>query len=114
MPGEMKFDLVRPCAHCPFRSDRPFGLRRARCEEIAAGLFERDQTFICHETSNDPRNWQHCAGALILHEKLGQPNWRIRFAEFLGLFDPGRLHLDAPVFDNVADFVRIASGGPAG
>jgi hypothetical protein len=22
----MNFDLVRPCAHCPFRSDRPFAV----------------------------------------------------------------------------------------
>jgi hypothetical protein len=108
----MKFELTRPCAHCPFRSDRPFGLRRARCEEIAAALFEHDLTFLCHETKDEPEKHQHCAGALILHEKLGRPNWRIRCAAMLGLFDPDRLHLDAPVVDNVADFVRIASGEP--
>ena len=28
---------------------------------------------------------QHCAGALILHKKLGRPNWRIPFAGTLGL-----------------------------
>jgi Family of unknown function (DUF6283) len=109
----MNFDLVRPCAHCPFRSDRPFGLRRERCEDIAAVLFERDLTFICHETKRLPEDrQQHCAGALILHEKLGRPNWRIRLAAFLGLFDPSRLHLDAPVVDTIADFIRIASTWP--
>ena len=40
---------------------------------------------------------QHCAGALILHKKLGRPNWRIPFAGTLGLLYPRRLHLDAPV-----------------
>ena len=107
----MKFELARPCAHCPFRRDRPFGLRRARCEEIAAGLFEQDLTFTCHETTSQRGNEQHCAGALILHEKLGRPNWRIRFAAEFGLFDPQRLHLDAPVVDSVAEFVQVASGG---
>jgi hypothetical protein len=89
---------VCPCAHCPFRSDYAFGLRRGRCEEIAAGLFEHDETFPCHETTHEKlQDEQHCAGALILHEKLGRPNWRIRFAAQLGLFDPSRLHLEAPV-----------------
>jgi hypothetical protein len=108
----VKFDLIRPCAHCPFRSDYAFGLRPGRCAEIAAALFEQDLTFLCHETTRLPEDQQqHCAGALILHEKLGRPNWRIRFAANLGLFDPSRLHLEAPVVDSVADFVRIASAG---
>jgi hypothetical protein len=34
---------------------------------------------------------------LILHEKLGRPNWRSPFAGTLDLFDPRRLHLEAPV-----------------
>jgi hypothetical protein len=41
---DLKFDLVRPRATCPFRSDRPFGLRRERCKDIAADVFERDLT----------------------------------------------------------------------
>jgi hypothetical protein len=68
----------------------------------------RDLTFSCHETSGHSVV-QHCAGALILHEKLGRPNWRIRFAHALGLFDPSCLHLDTPVVDSVAEFIRVAS-----
>ena len=41
-------------AHCPFRSDRPFGVRRARCEKIPTALFGRDLTFTCHETTEQP------------------------------------------------------------
>jgi hypothetical protein len=103
----MRFELSRPYAHCPFRSDRPFGLRRAG--EIADAVFQSDRTFSCHETLHRPEH-QHCAGALILHEKVGRPNWRIRFAALLGLFDSARLHMEAPVFDTVADFVRINEG----
>ena len=88
--------LWRPCAHCPFRSDRPFGVRRARCEKIPTALFGRDLTFTCHETTEQPVP-QHCAGALILHKKLGRPNWRIPFAGTLGLLYARRLHLDARV-----------------
>jgi hypothetical protein len=44
-----------------------------------------------------PDSTQHCAGALILHEKLGRPNWRIPFAGALGLCYARRLKLDAPV-----------------
>jgi hypothetical protein len=79
----MRFDLVRPCADCPFRSDRHFELRRS--PELAREIFEQDQTFACHHTTQARRRrWQHCAGALILHEKQGRPNWRIRFAHAAG------------------------------
>ena len=72
-------DLVATVRALPFRSDRPFGVRRARREKIAAALFRRDLTFTCHETTEQPVP-QHCARALILHETLGRPNWRIPFA----------------------------------
>ena len=72
-------DLVATMRALPFRSNRPFGVRRARREKIAAALFRRDLTFTCHETTEQPVP-QHCARALILHETLGRPNWRIPFA----------------------------------
>jgi hypothetical protein len=72
-------DLVATVRALPFRSDRPFGVRRARREKIAAALSRRDLTFTCHETTEQPVP-QHCARALILHETLGRPNWRIPFA----------------------------------
>ena len=104
---KLGFELMRPCADCPFRSDRVFHLRRAG--EIAEAVFRGDLTFACHNTLR--KNQQHCAGALILHEKAGRPNWRIRFAALLGLFDPAQLHMEAPVYDTVADFVRVNEGG---
>lgn len=39
----MRFDLIRPCPNCPFRSDRKFWLRRAA--EIADAIFRQDETF---------------------------------------------------------------------
>ena len=100
----------RSCGACaPYRLVQGLpssGRARPRCN--GRTLRCRDD-LICHETTGDPGDTQHCAGALIFHEKLGRPNWRIRFAALLGLFDPSRLHLNAPVVDTVADFVRIVS-----
>ena len=47
-------DLVATVRALPFRSDRPFGVRRARREKIAAALSRRDLTFTCHETTEQP------------------------------------------------------------
>lgn len=46
----MKFDLRRPCPHCPFRRDcLPEWLGRKRAEEIAGSLLG-GESFACHET----------------------------------------------------------------
>lgn len=116
----MRFGLVRPCIHCPFRPGGFMGL--ARAPEIAESIFHNDHTFACHETVDHdalgrPRTHsktQHCAGALILHEKLGRPNWRIRFAHRLGLYDPARLDMAAPVFDTVEDFYSFTRNSRRG
>ena len=86
----MRFDLVRPCANCPFRSDAWF--------QTTVTNGDGDRQIGEHS--------QHCAGALILHEKAGRPNWRIRLAQLLGLYNPDRLDLTAPVFDTEAQFVK--------
>jgi hypothetical protein len=52
---------------------------------------------------------QHCVGALIPHEKLGKPNWRIRFAHACGLYNPARLDLTAPVVDTIGEFLTQTS-----
>lgn len=103
----MDFDLKRPCAKCPFRTDvRPY-LSYGRAEEILVGITAQDATFACHETTQHDDEGdhipsskeQHCAGALILLEKTNQPNQIMRIAERLGLYDRRRLHMDAPVYD---------------
>jgi len=116
----MKYKLVRPCAHCPFREDiKPF-LPVDRVEEILDGLV-RGGTFACHETTRDDedddgtgmrrvtKDPQHCAGALILLEReydgaSGGPgcaiNQMARFAMRFGDFDPNRLATDVPVYDD--------------
>jgi hypothetical protein len=116
----MRFDLIRPCPRCPFRSDiRPF-LRPDRAEEIGDAITQGQQTFTCHETTvpcddedgeafgemQDGPKAQHCAGALILLEKLEQPNQMMRWMERLGQYDRTKLDMDAPVFDDIEQFIE--------
>jgi hypothetical protein len=109
-PRKGYWSMTTPCNNCPFRNDKPpFGLRPGRVREIAVAL-ERT-TFTCHKTTvhndddDDPGmidgpNARHCAGALILMEKNGSSSQMMRIAERLGLYDPKRLDLDAPVYDD--------------
>lgn len=111
----MKFDMVRPCTNCPFRTDCLEGwLGGNRAEEIADGITVGDQTFACHETTQHDdedgahiptREEQHCAGAMILLEKLEQPNQLMRISERLHGYDMRKLDMTAPVFDDVDEFV---------
>jgi hypothetical protein len=112
----MKFDLTKPCANCPFRSDIKPYLRRGGAASIATDITQNQRTFTCHKTTvTDPDddsammdgpNAQHCAGALILLEKLKQPNQMMRWMERINMYDRTKLDMNAPVFDTVKEFVR--------
>ncbi len=115
----MKFNMVRPCSSCPFRHDVPGFLRRCRAEEIAAGLFDLDESFPCHKTVDfDESDYdsydsersftaeQHCAGAMILMERDGLANQLMRIAERLRLYDRRKLDMNAPVFLTREEFVE--------
>lgn len=107
----MKFDLPRPCNNCPFRSDKPFPLHPQRALDIMSG----DHTFACHKTVDydqptdeegrcdgvETENSQHCAGFLILREKMSKPTQMMRIAERLGLYDPTKLDMNSPVFEDI-------------
>jgi hypothetical protein len=113
----MKFTMTSPCPMCPFRTDiRPF-LRKDRAREIADALTRQQQTFQCHNTvdynntdedghgNERTKNAQHCAGAMIVLEKMEQPNQMMRICERLGAYDRRTLEMDAPVFDTMRAFV---------
>lgn len=77
----MKFDLIKPCKHCPFRKDetaiRFTGIERA--EEVEELAYR--QGFVCHEHGEDVETpdgesyisfrddgtSQHCFGALWMY-----------------------------------------------
>jgi hypothetical protein len=110
----MKLDLIRPCANCPFRSDvRPY-LRKGRAREIARALLG-DQSFSCHQTNSyddesgeiaETSESQHCAGALIMLERLEHPNQMMRWMERVNQYDRRKLDMQAPVFSSFKAFVN--------
>jgi len=112
----MKFNLVRPCAKCPFRNDiRPF-LRQERVIDLENELINQQKTFTCHETNDyddetgdgiETKNSEHCAGALILLEKLNKPNQMMRWMERLGGYDRNRLDMKAFVFDSFNEMIKV-------
>lgn len=113
----MKFDLRRPCENCPFRSDVILPLEVERVEEIVSAITEQDKTFACHKTTRfDPNDGeavlsnpkeQHCAGALIMLEKMERPNQMMRISERLGFYDRTKLEMDyVPVYENGEDMIE--------
>lgn len=106
------YSLKRPCAKCPFRTDVKPYLTRARVREIERSLVRSE--FPCHETTEHDDEGEHlptskevhCAGALILLEKLEQPSQMMRIAERLRMYDARQLDMDAPVFESFEDMVK--------
>jgi hypothetical protein len=106
----MKYDKTTPCDNCPFRSDKPFPLAPGRVLEIEQSLVRGD--FPCHKTTVETEDEQgfsereatdksqHCAGALILLEKLQSPSQMMRICERIGLYDARKLDMSAPVYDS--------------
>lgn len=120
---EKFYALRRPCDNCPFRTDIQPYLRKDRALEIVQHL-ERG-SFSCHKTvdySNEDEDGedrtghkpgpteQQCAGAMIMQEKAGGLGQMGRIAERLGLYDHTKLDMDAPVFDNPAQFILAQEG----
>lgn len=127
MPASSQFRLTRPCESCPFRTDKPFYLAPGRAREIADAL-EDDQTFHCHKTIDYGREddvddeWDddgedrlrvpgeqeaHCAGALIVLEKMDRPNQMMRIFERIGGYDRTKLDMNAPVPDTLDEWVEF-------
>ena len=109
----MKYERTAPCKNCPFRSDvKPF-FTYARAVEITDSITHQQMTFPCHKTidyddddGHETKEAQHCAGALILLEKIEQPNQMMRIAERLGMYDYKKLNMDAPVYEDVDEMLE--------
>ena len=111
----MKYEMKTPCPLCPFRTDvEPF-LLVARVEEILNSLVQAE--FPCHKTTATddegetfvPKDAQHCAGALILLEKMEQPSQMMRICERLGMYDRTQLDMAAPVYDDAEEMLEAQS-----
>jgi hypothetical protein len=124
MSREKPYGLINPCSNCPFRTDVKPYLRAERVEEIERGL-ERGE-FYCHKTTqhkdtdgdDDVVGYRkagsemHCAGALILLEKLERPSQMMRIAERLRMYDPSKLNMAAPVYDTFEDMIEAQEHRP--
>lgn len=118
----MNFDLVRPCAECPFRNDRlPFGLRRERIRAILGGGEGRAHwpatSFPCHKTIIygeeriiTPPTAQQCAGVMIILHREDRWNDAMQLGQRLGMWDPSRLDMTAPVYASTREAVEAGYG----
>lgn len=112
------YGLKTPCANCPFRTDVKPYIRAERAHDILAAQGE----FHCHKTITtgetivedcdeewaeivDDSHAQVCAGFLIVLEHEGRPNQMMRIAERLGMYDPRKLRMDAPVYHSIKEAV---------
>ena len=106
----MNFDLHKPCATCPFRTDcLPGWLGHKRANEVAEGL-NGGNTFQCHCTLGAAP--QPCAGALIvLRADQGGFSGALSVACAMGWLDYNALDAEAPVFASLEAFIEHHAGG---
>jgi hypothetical protein len=114
----MRFDIKRPCAHCPFRKDVPGYLHRERASELARQLVDDDLSwFACHETTGvkggkrvKRSDQSHCMGAAMVLWRQGMPNVATRIALASKLLRVEDLNVSAPVFDSMDQFAKHHDG----
>jgi len=89
---------------------------KARVEDLQTDMLDGQMSFTCHKTNQydddsgegiETENSQHCAGALILLEKLERPNQMMRWMERIGVYNRTKLDMDAPVFDSFEDMIEV-------
>ena len=107
----MKLEMTSPCGSCPFKKDVNLCLTKKRAREIVSGIVDQDKTFKCHKTIGLAEDKaQHCAGALIMLEKIERPNQLMRIYERIGCYDRSKLNMKAEVFDSFKDFISAQRG----
>lgn len=106
----MKYDLVTPCNLCPFRNDEGrLYVHVSVLRGMASGPFCCHKTGVVNDETSEiepTEKSQHCAGALIMMEKMKTPNQMMRIAERLGMYDRRKLDMTAPVFGSFAEASR--------
>lgn len=112
----MDYTMTKPCPKCPFRNDIRAYLTPERVDEIDDSLVNGE--FPCHQTMDydaeegepqETSKTRHCAGALILLEKLERPSQMMRICERIRLYDASKLDMSSPVFE---DFDEMRDAQP--
>jgi hypothetical protein len=102
----MKYDLRSPCSDCPFRTDvRPY-ITVGRVAELPDVPFSCHKTTTCKNRRNSHPDAQHCAGSLIIHEKMDRPHQMMRIAERLRMYDRTKLNMTAPVYNSFEEMMN--------
>lgn len=101
----MRYTMTTPCKECPFLIGSGFTWRSLHAH--ASGEFPCHKACdVDEDTGNfEPRSDKtpHCAGALIFLEKQGVPHQMMRICERLGMYDPSKLNMEAPVVARPSD-----------
>lgn len=110
------YRMTAPCPNCPFRTDIQMYLTPDRVRELERGLIRGE--FHCHKTLDydqaddhhgpGEEHAAHCAGALILLEKMNMPSQMMRIAERFSMYDHRKLDMKAPVYDNFDEMYEAA------
>lgn len=114
---EMRFDLKKPCADCPFRVGAPYheGVLRDMVE-LHGGLEMGTMAHSCHKTdsrsdSEEGKRYtgpvQHCAGLLLMMyndaEMLGQYQ-AVAWSD--GRWKPMKMNRGIQVFKNLYEMMK--------
>jgi len=96
---QLKYTLTKPCDQCPFLIGSGFTARSL--DAHSSGEFACHKTCTLDEDGDgtyQPRKKSpHCAGALIYLEKREKPHQMMRICARLGMYDPNKLDMLAPV-----------------
>ena len=101
--------VPHPCPDCPFRKDTHPFLTRAR--QIAMAISTNQEAFTCHKTNDGAivtAKSRHCAGAILILEKMGVLNISMRMALILKCYNRptgGEL-----IFETLEEFVNHHGG----
>lgn len=122
--GKGRLDLKTPCKNCPFRSDEHAIRFYDELRALTIYLSAQRHGFPCHKSAeltdeelgssyvfkNDGTT-QHCVGALIMMAREGHI-WTEGTGMSREVFEAlrARMNDDAPVFNNVSEFLEANRG----
>jgi len=111
----MKFDIKRPCATCPFRTDVAPFLHRG--PQLAEQLGDDHFWFACHYSTGmihgkrvKKAEQSQCAGSTMVLWREARPNIAMRIALIAGMITPAQLEAEAPVFNSLEEFAAHHEG----
>lgn len=82
--------------------------------ERAESIATSDGEFPCHKTTQfdyegtiqTTNKEVHCAGFLIMREKMERPSQMMRICERLGMYNRKELDMEAPVYESALEMVE--------